>query len=122
MSALIPLIDHVKSGRLRALAISNGNERSPQVPEVPLFSEVGLAQFDPTAWAGLVAPAATPRPIIEKLSAAAARAAKSTQFSELAQRVGATTVGSTAAELDGFLKTERARWRKVIADNGIRLD
>ena len=122
MSALIPLIDHVKSGRLRALAISNGNERSPQVPEVPLFSEVGLAQFDPTAWAGLVAPAATPRPIIEKLSAAAARAAKSTQFAELAQRVGATTVGSTAAEFDGFLKTERARWRKVIADNGIRLD
>jgi tripartite-type tricarboxylate transporter receptor subunit TctC len=122
MSALIPLIEHVKSGRLRALAISNGNERSPQIPEVPLFSELGLPQFDPTAWAGLVAPAATPRPIIEKLSAATARAAKSAQFAELAQRVGATAVGSTAQEFDTFLKTERARWKKVIADNGIKLD
>lgn len=122
MSALIPLVDHVKSGKLRALAISNGKERSPQVPDVPLFSEVGLPQFDPTAWAGLVAPSATPRPIIDKLSGAAARAAKTTQFIELAERVGATVVGSTAAEFDIFLKAERTRWRKVIADNGIRLD
>jgi len=122
MSALIPLVDHVKSGKLRALAISNGNERSPQVPDVPLFSEVGLARFDITAWQGLVAPAATPRTIIEKLSAAAARAAKTPQFTELAQRVGATTVDSTAAEFDTFLKMERARWKKIITDNGIKLD
>jgi len=122
MAPLIPLIDHVRSGKLRALAISNGNERSPQIPDVPLFSELGLTQFDPTAWQGLVAPAATPRRIIEKLSAAAASAAKSTQFAELVQRVGATAVGSTAAEFDTFLKTERARWKKIIADNEIRVD
>jgi tripartite-type tricarboxylate transporter receptor subunit TctC len=122
MSALIPLIEHVKSGRLRALAISNGNERSPQIPEVPLFRELGLPQFDPIAWAGLVAPAATPRPIIEQLSSTTARAAKSAQFSELVQRVGATAVGSTAQEFDTLLKMERARWKRVIIDNGIRLD
>src|SRR5262245_55777742 len=122
MSALIPLVDHVKSGKLRALAISNGNERSPQVPDVPLFSEVGLARFDITAWQGLVAPAATPRTIIEKLSAAAAGAAQTPQFTDFAQRVGATAVGSTAAEFDTFLKMERARWKKIITDNGIKLD
>ena len=59
---------------------------------------------------------------IEKLSAVAARAANSAQLSELTQRVGATPVGTTAAEFDTFLKLERARWKKVIADNGIRLD
>ena len=122
MSALIPLVDHVKSGKLRALAISNGNERSSQVPDVPLFSELGLTQFDPTAWAGLVAPAGTPRSIVEKLSAVAARAAKSAQFSALTEKVGATAVGSTSADFDTFLKMERARWKKVIADNGIRLE
>ena len=122
MSALIPLVDHVRSGKLRALAISNGEARSPQVPDVPLFSELGLTQFNPTAWAGLVAPAAAPRSIIEKLSAAAAHAARTVQFAELTDRVGATAVGSTATEFDTFLKVERARWKKVIADNGIRVD
>jgi tripartite-type tricarboxylate transporter receptor subunit TctC len=122
MWPLITMVDHVKSGRLRALAISNGKARSPQVPDVPLFSEVGLAQFDPHAWAGLVVRAGTPAPVIDKLAKAAARAAQTAQYREFAARNGATAVGSTPAEFDAFLKTERARWKKVIADNGIKLE
>ena len=122
MYPLITMVDHVKSGKLRALAISNGKERSPQVPDVPMFSEVGLPQFDPSAWAGLVAPAGTPKPVIEKLSNAAARAAQTSAYREFAARVGATAVGSTPAEFDTFMKSERARWKKVIADNGIKLE
>lgn len=68
MFPLITMVDHVKSGKLRALAISNGKERSSQLPEVPQFSEVGLAQYDPIVWAGLVAPGGTPKLVIEKLS------------------------------------------------------
>ena len=122
MFPLVTIVDHVRSGKLRALAISNGKERSPQVPDVPLFSEVGLAQYDPHAWAGLVARAGTPAPVIEKLAKAAARAAQTTQYREFAARNGATAIGSTPAEFDVFLKTERARWKKVITDNGIKLD
>lgn len=122
MFPLVTMVDHVRSGKLRALAISNGKERSPQVPDVPLFSEVGLAQYDPHAWAGLVARAGTPQPVIEKLSKAAARAAQTAQYREFAARNGATAVGSTPGEFDAFLKTERGRWKKVIADNGIKLD
>jgi tripartite-type tricarboxylate transporter receptor subunit TctC len=122
MFPLVTMVDHVKSGKLRALAISNGKERSPQVPDVPMFSEVGLAQYDPHAWAGLVARAGTPQPIVEKLSKAAARAAQTTQYREFAARNGATAVGSSPTEFDAFLKTERTRWKKVIADNGIKLD
>lgn len=92
------------------------------MPDVPLFSEVGLAQYDPHAWAGLVARAGTPQPVIEKLSKAAARAAQTAQYREFAARNGATAVGSTPGEFDAFLKTERGRWKKVIADNGIKLD
>jgi tripartite-type tricarboxylate transporter receptor subunit TctC len=122
MFPLITMVEHVKSGKLRALAISNGRERSPQLPEVPQFSEVGLAQYDPIVWAGMVAPSGTPKPVIEKLSKAAARAAQTTPYREFAAKIGSTAVGSTPAEFDAFLKTERARWRKVIADNGIKLE
>lgn len=122
MWPLITMVDHVKSGRVRALAISNGKERSQQVPDVPLFSEVGLAQFDPHAWAGLVARAGTPKPVVERLAQAAARAAQTAQYREFSARNGATAIGSTPAEFDAFLKSERARWKKVIADNGIKLE
>jgi tripartite-type tricarboxylate transporter receptor subunit TctC len=122
MFPLITMVDHVKSGKLRALAISNGKVRSPQVPDVPMFSEVGLAQFDPSAWAGLVAPSGTPKPIIDKLSKGAAHAAQTASYREFAAKFGATAIGSTPAEFDAFLKTERARWKKVIADNGIKLE
>lgn len=122
MFPLITMVDHVRSGKLRALAISNGKERSSQLPDVPQFSEVGLPQYDPIVWAGLVAPGGTPRPILEKLSKAAAHAAQSAQYREFAARNGATAIGSTPAEFDVFLKSERARWKKVIGDNGIKLE
>jgi tripartite-type tricarboxylate transporter receptor subunit TctC len=122
MFPLITMVDHVKSGKLRALAISNGNERSAQVPNVLMFSEAGLGQFEVHAWAGLVAPAGTPSPIVEKLGAAAARAAQTPQYREFAAKIGATAVGSSPAEFDTFLKSERARWKKVIADAGIRME
>jgi tripartite-type tricarboxylate transporter receptor subunit TctC len=122
MFPLITMVDHVKSGKLRALAISNGKERSPQLPDVPQFSEVGLAQYDPIVWAGLVAPGGTPKAVIEKLSKAAARAAQTTQYREFAAKFGATAIGSTPAEFDAFLRTERVRWKKVITDNGIKLE
>jgi tripartite-type tricarboxylate transporter receptor subunit TctC len=119
---LITMVDHVKAGRLRALAISNGKERSPQVPDVPLFSEVGVQQFDPSAWAGLVVPAGTPKPVVERLALAAARAAQTSQYREFAAKIGATAVGSMPAEFDTFAKAERTRWKKVITDNGIKLE
>ena len=122
MFPLVTMTDHVRSGKLRALAISNGKERSAQMPNVPMFAEAGLGQFEVTAWAGLVAPAGTPKEIVEKLGAAAARAAQTPQYREFAAKFGATAVGSSPAEFDTFLKSERARWKKVIADAGIRVE
>ena len=122
MFPLVTMVDHVKSGKLRALAISYGKERSAQLPNVPMFSEAGLGQFEASAWGGLVAPAGTPKEIVEKLGAAAARAAQTPQYREFAAKFGATAVGSSPAEFDTFLKSERARWKKVIADAGIKMD
>ncbi|HWH83643.1 MAG TPA: tripartite tricarboxylate transporter substrate-binding protein [Burkholderiaceae bacterium] len=116
------MTDHVKAGKLRLLAVSNGNRRSEQVPDVPTFAEAGLPSFDVTAWAGLVVPAGTPLPIVEKLAAAAAKAVNSASFREHVAKGGGTIVASSPAEFEAHLRVERARWKKVITDAGIRLE
>lgn len=118
---LIAMTEQLQAGKIRALAISNGGKRSEQAPNVPQFSEVGLPAFDVTVWAGLVAPAGTPKEIVDRLAAAAAKGAQSEPYRAFAAKLGATAVGSTPAEFDAFLKTERARWKKVIADSGIKM-
>ena len=89
---------------------------------MPQFSEVGLPAFDVTAWAGIVAPAGTPKSIVERFAAATGKASQSAQYREFAGKAGATAVGSTPAEFDAFLKSERVRWKKVIADAGIKVE
>ncbi len=119
---LVTLVDHIQTGKIRALAISNGGKRSEIVPNVPQFSEVGMPSFDVTAWAGLLAPAGTPKDIIDRIAAAAAKGAQSELYRAFAAKSGATAVGSSPAEFDAFLKAERARWKKVIADGNIKLE
>ena len=119
---LITMTEHLQSGKIRALAISNGGKPSDQAPGVPQFADVGLPAFDMTVWAGLLAPAGTPKEIVDKLAAAAAKAAQGKAYREFAAKIGATAVGSTPAEFAAFLATERARWKKVIADAGVKLE
>jgi tripartite-type tricarboxylate transporter receptor subunit TctC len=116
------MTDHVRAGKIRLLAVSNGDHRSEQMPDVPTFAEAGLRNYDVTAWAGLVVPAGTPVHIVEKLAAAAAKAMNSASFREHVANGGGTIVASSPAEFDAHLKTERARWKKVIIDAGIRLE
>lgn len=75
-----------------------------------------------TVWAGLLAPAGTPKDIVDKLGSAAAKAAQSAPYRGFTAKIGATAVGSTPAEFAAFLTTERARWKKVIADANIKMD
>lgn len=119
---LITMTEHLQSGKLRALAISNNGIRSEQAPGVPTFGEVGVPAFDVTVWAGLLAPAGTPKEIIDKLAAASAKAAQGKVYRDFATKIGATAVGSTPAEFAVFLKGEQARWKKVIADANIKVE
>jgi tripartite-type tricarboxylate transporter receptor subunit TctC len=116
------MTDHVKAGKLRLLAVSNGPRRAEQFPDVLTFAEAGLPAYEVTAWAGLVVPAGTPVPIVEKLAAAAAKAVNSASFREHVTKAGGTIVASSPAQFDAHLKAERARWKKVITDAGIRLE
>ena len=122
MWTLAGMTDYVKAGKIRMLAVSNGQRRSEQLPDVPTFAEAGLENYDLTAWAGLVVPAGTPIPIVEKLAAAATKAVNSASFREHVAKGGGTIVASSPAEFEAHLKAERARWKKVIADAGIRLE
>ena len=118
-----PLIiaDHVRSGKLRALAVASAS-RSTLLPDVPTFAQAGYPEYAARAWAGLVAPAGTPAPVIERLAQASARASQRPEFREFAAKFGAITVGSSPQDFARYLRSERGHMQTLIAENNIRLE
>jgi tripartite-type tricarboxylate transporter receptor subunit TctC len=117
--------EHVRSGKLRALAISTGSTgggRADGLPEVPTFAEAGVPGFSATAWTGMVAPSGTPPAVIDRLVDALALAAQRPAFRDSLVRAGGATVAGTPAAFAALLQAERIRWRRVVADAGIRLE
>jgi len=112
---------HVKSGRLRALAVA-GAKRSALLPDVPTMKEAGVAGVEVPLWYGLLAPKATPREIVRTLAAAVAKAAHSAEMREQLARDGAEPVGNTPADFDRQLRDEVARWAEVVKVSGARAD
>ena len=120
--ANIPAIHaHVKSGRLRPLAIA-APRRDPQLPEVPTMKEAGIDGVEVAVWYGVLAPAATPRDIVAKLADAIARAARSPDTSQRLQDLGAEPVGNTPEEFGKLLREELVRWAEVVKVSGARAD
>jgi tripartite-type tricarboxylate transporter receptor subunit TctC len=120
--ANVPAIhQHVKSGRLRPLA-STGARRSELMPDVPTMQEAGLKGVEVTVWYGVLAPAATPRDIVNTLSEAIVKATRSPDIRQRLLDQGAEPVGSTPAEFDKILREEVAKWVDVIRASGIRPD
>lgn len=120
--ANIPAIQaHVKSGRLRALA-TTGAKRDPQLPEVPTMKEAGVEGLDVTVWYGLLAPAGTPREIVQALAAATARATRDAELRKRMLEQGADPVGGSPEEFGKLLREEVARWAEVVKVSGARAD
>ena len=113
------LLPHVKSGRLRALAVSSA-KRSAAVPELPTMSEAGLRGYEATAWYGIVAPAGTAREILVKLNAEVISSLKHPDVGNRLKSEGAEPGGSTPNEFAAFIKTETARWAEVIKTTGVK--
>jgi tripartite-type tricarboxylate transporter receptor subunit TctC len=116
---IITSLPHIKDGRLRALAVTAA-QRSRLVPDVPTMAEAGLPGQEISGWLGLVAPAGTPSEIVEKLSAQMARQLRLPEVQE--KLVGVEAVGSTPAEFDAFMRSERAKWTRLVKEAGIRAD
>ena len=110
----------IKAGRIRALAVST-SRRSPAAPEIPTMAEAGVPGYVAVAWFGLLAPANTPRDIVNKLSAETARILKMPDVNSRLTDLGAEPVGSTPAEFDAHIKSEIVKWAKVIKDANVEL-
>ncbi len=120
-SNTVAINQHVKSGRLRALAVA-GAKRTALMPEVPTMKEAGVEGVEVPLWFGLLAPAATPREIVQTLSAAVAKAANSPDLRKRLLEQGADPVGNTPEEFDRQLHEEVARWMEVVKISGVRAD
>lgn len=111
---------HVKSGKLRALAVS-GSKRSSKLPDVPTIAEAGLPGFEASTWWGILAPAGTPREIVNKANAELARALTQADVQERIAALGADLVGGPPQRLADHLLSEIPRWAPVIRAANIRL-
>ena len=109
---------HVKSGKLKALAVT-GNDRSVRLPDVPTFSEAGIEGMDIMGWQGFLAPAGTPPEIVSKLNVELVKT-----FISLNNKEGLKIrrESGTPEEFAAFIKTENARWGKILKEEGIRLE
>jgi tripartite-type tricarboxylate transporter receptor subunit TctC len=109
----LPAMPHVKSGRLRALALTSA-KRSPMWPDLPTVAESGYPQYQSTLWYALLAPARVPPAIANALHDAAVTALRAPDVTEQLKVQGADAIGNSPKELDAFLREEVERWTRVI--------
>ncbi|MCS7101714.1 MAG: tripartite tricarboxylate transporter substrate binding protein [Burkholderiaceae bacterium] len=115
-------LPHIRSGRLKALAVTS-RTRSPALPDVPTMEEAaGLKGFDATAWFGLLAPAGTPADIVVKIRRDVAAALATPEMRERFSAQGALPVGDTPEQFTAFIRSEIEKWTKVVKFSGAKVD
>lgn len=121
ITVLSQVLKHHEAGKLRILATS-GSQRSPMAPDVPTFKELGLAAIEGTGWQAFHTSAGTPRPAIDRLSAAIASAIRSPEISAKLLALGLEPAGSTPDELASRVAEDTARWAPIVKASGFRAD
>jgi tripartite-type tricarboxylate transporter receptor subunit TctC len=116
------VIMHIRAGKLKALGVT-GSKRAAQAPDIPTFDESGLTGVEAYDWYGILAPAGTPKPIIDALNAQTVRILQMPDVSDrFASTQFAEPVGSTPDELQRFMRAEIERWARVIRQANIRAE
>jgi tripartite-type tricarboxylate transporter receptor subunit TctC len=115
------LIAHIRSGRLRVLAAASA-ERNRLLPEVPTFGELGYPKVAVSLWYGLLAPAGTPKPVVEKLNREVVKALGSADVRDKLQAQGAEPMPGTPQAFASFMQDEMAKWAPVVKQAGVKLD
>ena len=106
-------VPHVKSGRLKALAVSM-KKRSPLLPDVPTIDDSGLQGFEIGTWFGLLAPAGTPADIVNRLNGALIKIVGTADFRERMSAQGMDPMSSTPAEFSAYIRSELAKFQKIV--------
>jgi tripartite-type tricarboxylate transporter receptor subunit TctC len=116
---IVALMPHVKSGKVRALAVSSA-KRHALLPEVPSLQEAGVRDFETVAWFGLVGPAGTPRNVVNRLNAEVVKAVKLPDIEKRLIEAGSNIIGSSPEAADQFLRDEFAKWGHVVRAANVR--
>jgi tripartite-type tricarboxylate transporter receptor subunit TctC len=118
ITAVLPL---VREGRLRALAVTS-RQRWASVPDLPTMIEAGYKDFDSAAWFGLMAPAGTPQPVLDKIHRETVRILALPEVRQRFDAIGMAVIGNTPAEFAAVIAAETPQWAKVIRDAGVKAE
>ena len=119
IAAAVSALPHIKSGRLRNLAIGD-SKRSTILPDLPTIAEAGVPGYQAVIWSGMLAPAKTPRAIIDRLYKETVKVVQAPEFKERLVQLGSDAVGSTPEQWAEFIKTEIDKWGRIAKIAGVK--
>ena len=119
--AITTMAGQGRAGKVRALG-TTGKARSSVMPEVPTIAEAGVPGYEATIWLGLMAPAGTPRPVLEKLNAEVNKIINAPDVKETWGKQGAVPMGMSVDEFGKFLHEDIAKWSKLVRATGMKVD
>ena len=118
---ITPVLPHIKAGKLRPLAVTTA-KRSPALPDVPTLQEAGLKDFDIGTWFGVLAPAGTPKPVLDRLSAEATKIIQSPDFKKRMDDIGAQPVGNSPAEMAAQIRSETDKFSLLVKAGNVTVE
>ncbi|RZL90535.1 MAG: tripartite tricarboxylate transporter substrate binding protein [Variovorax sp.] len=118
---LTPVVQHIKGGKLRALAVTTA-KRSGTLPEVPTLAEAGLKDFNQGTWFGVLAPVGTPAEVVARLNAEMVRIIRSPDFGKRMEEIGAEPVGDTAAQMAAQIREDTVKYARLVKEAKVAVD
>ena len=119
--AISTMMAQAKAGKVKAIA-TTGKTRSSVTPEIPTVAEAGVPGYEATIWLGLMAPAGTPRPVLEKLNVEIVKLINSAEVKDGWARQGAVPMGMSVDQFDKFLREDIAKWANLVKSTGMKVD
>jgi tripartite-type tricarboxylate transporter receptor subunit TctC len=119
--AITTMAPNVQAGKLKALGTS-GKARSPVLADVPTVAEAGVPGYDAVIWLGLMAPASTPKPIVERLNAEVRKIVDSPEMKGAWGKQGAVAMSMTPEEFGRFLRDDIEKWSRIVKISGAKPD